>query len=199
MRDITSSARLSPSGGGKKDSIFSTLQTRLVEEGRSRWEAPRDKGFPKSRGVGVRDNGARASYFAEENSRERGSHRRINGAAVSCDAGDFPQVFQGIRETSSDVRVAATRPREYEFARAHPREWSPTWVPCDARPRLYGLSVQDAIPNAVISGKAAAQRRATCDNGDCGGERHAWDETVDYSAPLREHSRVTWATFSLCV
>lgn len=64
-------------------------------------------------------------------------------------------------------------------------------MPRDTRPRLYGLSVQDAIPNAVISGKAAAQRRATCDNEDCGAERHAWDGTVDYSALLRNRSRVT--------
>lgn len=101
--------------------------------------------------------------------------------------------------------------REYErrltyVSRRHGREntssrerTSPPWVESHVSAvrrssRLYGLSVQDAIHNAVISGKAAAQRRATCDNEDCGGERHAWDETVDYSAPLREHSRVTWTT-----
>lgn len=49
-------------------------------------------------------------------SRKLGSRRRINGtAAVSCNAGDFPQVFHRIRETF-DVRVARRHGREYGFS-----------------------------------------------------------------------------------
>lgn len=60
--------------------------------------------------------------------------------------GRFPSGFPG------NTRDVVSRPWEYEFARVGVT--------------LYGLSVQDAIPNAVISGKAAAQRRATCYGND---------------------------------
>jgi len=133
---------------GKKDSIFLILKTKL---GWSRKrlaeliETPRDKSFSKSQGVC--DNGVRGFYFVEESSRRsrarKSSKDKWGHRILRC--GRFPSGFPG------NTRDVWRTCRGDTAARIRVRG-----VPRDARPHLYGLSVQDAIPNAVISGKAAA-------------------------------------------
>jgi len=78
-----------------------------------------------------------------------------------------------------DVRVAATRPREYVLLAGDARSES------RASARVGGLysephQLRDARPNAVVSGKAAAQRGTMRRDEDCARIRHAWEEAADY-------------------
>lgn len=164
-------------------SILPTLQTKRgwFEKGRISLKRRVIRLFQNHR-VGVCDS-AECAGFVEESSRRSRARRKSSKDKWGCRilrCGRFPSGFPGntrdVWRTCRGDMVARIRERERE---PHVSI---------ARPRLYGLSVQDAIPNAVISGKAAAQRRATCDNEDCGGERHAWDGTVGYSAPLSRDS-----------
>ena len=91
----------------------------------------------------------------------------------------------GIRETSSDVRVAVTRSREYEPARTG----EPGRVPRESRratlvPVYTDYQSKTRYLMRPFPEKPQRNEEQHGDNEDCEGEWHTWDETVGYSAPL---------------